>query len=55
MRDATYDDAVIIAKLLKHDQDKVWKLIRGLRFVALTDLVRLTQDVLQSQPMLPKL
>ncbi len=49
MREATYDDAVIIAKLLNDDQDRVWKLIKGLRYAALGDLVSLMKDVLQAE------
>ncbi len=41
MREATYDDAVTIAKLTRSDQDTIWKLIKGVRFSSIGDLARL--------------
>jgi hypothetical protein len=47
MRDAQYQDALILAKAFDVDPDRVWRLIKSLRFATITDLAVLIKPILE--------
>jgi hypothetical protein len=45
MREAVYDDAIYIARVLKDDEKKIWARIKGVRFTSIADLIVLLKEM----------
>jgi len=45
MREAVYEDAILIAQILNADEKKIWALIKGLRFASISQIIMLLKEI----------
>ncbi len=50
MREAVYEDAILIAQVLHADEKKVWARIKGVRFASLSELMLLLKEMQHGKP-----
>ncbi|MBX2990516.1 MAG: hypothetical protein KF749_05015 [Bacteroidetes bacterium] len=50
MREAVYEDAILIAQELDADEKIVWARIKGLRFASVAELISLLKEMQQRKP-----